>query len=102
VLDVRAASDGLVNTTIRFADGSGASVELPAPAEQVGARIVIRCRREPFDGPRNPGEPSPRDLAAERGLAWRRKRPLRAVLTANRLSCLASARRAPEVWPLRR
>jgi hypothetical protein len=31
-----------------------------------------------------------------------RKRPLRAVLTANRLSCLASARLAPEVWPLRR
>ncbi len=91
VLDVRAASDGLVNTTIRFADGSGASVELPAPAEQVGARIVIRCRREPFDGPRNPGEPSPRDLAAERGLAWR-------LAHAKVLSRAPPDERDPTLW----
>ena len=71
VVDVRAGVEDLVATTLRFADGSVGTVELPAPAEVVGSRLVVRCRRVPFDGPRNPGEPSPRELAAERGLTWR-------------------------------
>jgi competence protein ComEC len=36
-----------------------------------GDRIVARGRLEPFDQARNPGEPSARELAAERGVAGR-------------------------------
>jgi len=36
-----------------------------------GERIAVRGRLAPFDGPRNPGEPSARDLARERGLTAR-------------------------------
>jgi competence protein ComEC len=71
VVDERPASDGLVNTTVRFTDGTQGSAELPTPAEQIGARIVLRGKRVPFDGPRNPGEPSAREIASERGLSWR-------------------------------
>jgi competence protein ComEC len=71
VVDERPASDGLVNTTVRFADGTQGSAELPVPAEQIGARIVLRGKRVPFDEPRNPGEPSAREIAGERGLSWR-------------------------------
>ncbi len=71
VVDERPASDGLVNTTVRFADGTQGSAELPMPAEQIGARIVLRGKRVPFDEARNPGEPSAREIASERGLSWR-------------------------------
>ncbi len=71
VVDERPASDGLVNTTVRFTDGTQGSAELPAPAESIGARIVLRGKRVPFDEPRNPGEPSAREIASERGLSWR-------------------------------
>jgi len=37
----------------------------------VGERILAVGRLEPFDTPRNPGEPSSRDLARERGLSAR-------------------------------
>ncbi|MGH7716961.1 MAG: ComEC/Rec2 family competence protein, partial [Vulcanimicrobiaceae bacterium] len=36
-----------------------------------GQRIVVVGRLDPFDEPRNPGEPSSRDLARERGLSAR-------------------------------
>ena len=71
VVDERPASDGLVNTTVRFADGTQGSAVLPVPAEQIGARIVLRGKRVPFDEARNPGEPSAREIASERGLSWR-------------------------------
>jgi competence protein ComEC len=34
----------------------------------IGSRVVVRGRLAPFDGPRNPGEPSQRDIERERGL----------------------------------
>ena len=71
VVDERPASDGLMNTTVRFADGTQGSAELPVPAERIGARIVLRGKRVPFDEARNPGEPSTREIASERGLSWR-------------------------------
>jgi len=51
---------------------NGPRVELivRAPLEP-GDRVVVRGRLEPFDEPRNPGEASPRELAAERGVAGR-------------------------------
>ena len=71
VVDVREEPGGFASTTVRFGDGTLGTAALPDPAEDVGARVVVRGSREPFDGPRNPGEPSPRDIAAERGLTWR-------------------------------
>jgi len=56
---------------LRLADGRQIAVTLPNAALPVGAWITLRARFEPPDAPRNPGEPSPRELAAERGLAGR-------------------------------
>jgi predicted membrane metal-binding protein len=63
--------DFTVSGQVRFADGTQGSAELPAPAEQIGARIVLRGKRVPFDEARNPGEPSAREIASERGVSWR-------------------------------
>ena len=71
VTDAHPSGDGLVTTTLRFADGTLGSVELREPPEAIGARLLVRGKRVLFDGVRNPGEPAARDLAAERGLTWR-------------------------------
>jgi len=59
-----------VETLVRLADGSRALVTLGGPPHPVGERILLRGRREAFDDARNPGEPSQRELEAERGVAW--------------------------------
>ncbi len=48
-----------------------ASVARGPLTPHAGERVVVRGAIEPFDLPRNPGEPSGRDLAAERGVAGR-------------------------------
>ncbi len=53
---------------LRTADGTLVEVTASGPPPAVGARLRVRGRLEPFDTARNPGEPSPRALAAERGL----------------------------------
>jgi competence protein ComEC len=57
--------------TLRLDDGTLASAVLPGAPPPIGERILVRGRREPFDDARNPGEASPRELEAERGVAWR-------------------------------
>lgn len=50
----------------------GQRVDLSVRASlEPGDRVRVRGRLEPFDEPRNPGEASPRELAAERGIAGR-------------------------------
>lgn len=49
------------------AAGRRYAVSLPDAAES-GERLTVRGDVEPFDAPRNPGEPSARDFAAEQGL----------------------------------
>jgi competence protein ComEC len=83
--------DGLVSTTVRFSDGTLGVANLPEPAQDTGARLVLRGSRVPFDGPRNPGEPSPRELAAERGLTWR-------VVHARVLAAVAPEPRDLALW----
>ncbi len=56
--------------TLRFDDGALGTASLPQPAEPIGTRLVLRGKREAFDEPRNPGEPSSRELEAERGITW--------------------------------
>jgi competence protein ComEC len=71
LVDERAASDGAALLTIRLADGTLASMDLRGPPPLMGARLMVRAKRALFDEPRNPGEPSERDLQAERGISWR-------------------------------
>ncbi len=56
--------------TLCFADGTLGTTSLPQPADPIGTRLLLRGKREPFDEPRNPGEPSSRELESERGIAW--------------------------------
>ena len=55
-------------------DGATLEVAAAGPPPQVGAHLVVRGRLEAFDLARNPGEPSPRALAAERRLTARLSR----------------------------
>lgn len=75
LVDSRALDDERDTVTLRLADGSLASATLPLPLPAIGSRLLVRGRRIVFDGPRNPGEPSPREMEAERGIAWRIARP---------------------------
>ncbi len=56
---------------VRLDDGRHVTVTLPHASLPIGARVTLRAQFEPPDEPRNPGEPSARELAAERGLAGR-------------------------------
>ena len=66
--DVRDGDDGRAATLLAL-DGVGvvrATLDGPiAPGE----RVIVRGRVEPFDEPRNPGEPSMRDIEADDGIA---------------------------------
>jgi competence protein ComEC len=75
LVDARALDDERDAVTLRLADGALASASLPLPLPAIGSRLLVRGRQIAFDGPRNPGEPSPRDMEAERGIAWRIARP---------------------------
>ncbi|HLI97273.1 MAG TPA: ComEC/Rec2 family competence protein, partial [Candidatus Baltobacteraceae bacterium] len=52
-------------------DGLTIAVEQQANLPQAGARVLLRGRMEPFDGPRNPGEPDQREIERERGVQAR-------------------------------
>jgi competence protein ComEC len=70
---------------VRLDDGRRVMVAFPRVASprarssrvaaEVGARVRLRALFEPPDPSRNPGEPSSRELAAERGLAGRLVHP---------------------------
>ncbi len=71
VTAVDRVEDGRVDVTLRLDDGSRALASAALPVPPIGTRLLLRGRRERFDEPRNPGEPSPRELETERGNAWR-------------------------------
>ncbi len=61
--------DGLV---LRLADGRRVTAFVPNSAHfEIGSRLGLRARFEPPDEARNPGEPSGRTLAEERGISGR-------------------------------
>ncbi|MGH7755286.1 MAG: ComEC/Rec2 family competence protein, partial [Vulcanimicrobiaceae bacterium] len=57
--------------TLRLDDGRLVQVSLRMAAPAVGERLDIAGELEPFDDARNPGEPSQRELEAERGVVAR-------------------------------
>lgn len=69
----------VLDPTFETADGSGfgcaldsgATIEVltAQPALHAGTRILVRGRLQPFDGPRNPGEPDMATIERERGLS---------------------------------
>lgn len=68
--DVRALPDGRRATTLAIA-GVGVVRTTVATALGPGDRVAVRGRLEPFDLPRNPGEPSLRALERAEGIAGR-------------------------------
>ncbi len=65
------AGDGSTAVTLVLDDGFGVLARLRGSVPPVGTHLVIRGRLEPFDEPRNPGEPSERAIERERGLDGR-------------------------------
>jgi competence protein ComEC len=67
--DVRSVGDA-ATFPLALDDGPTVQATLRAPVAP-GDRLTVRGRLEPFDEPRNPGEPSRRALALAEGLAGR-------------------------------
>ena len=71
VLERSGALDG-DGAILRLSDGRRVSAFIPGSTPpEVGSRLQLRARFESPDVARNPGEPSPREFAAERGIAGR-------------------------------
>ncbi len=68
--DVRDGDDGRASTLLAL-DGIGVVRATLAGATEPGERLVVRGRLEPFDEPRNPGEPSMREIEADAGIVGR-------------------------------
>ncbi|HKE37825.1 MAG TPA: DNA internalization-related competence protein ComEC/Rec2, partial [Candidatus Baltobacteraceae bacterium] len=66
VLDRSGDGDGVVRI-----EGLRVLARFPDPVPPIGANVVVRGRLVPFDGPRNPEEPSERALQRERGIDGR-------------------------------
>ncbi|MEO9171028.1 MAG: ComEC/Rec2 family competence protein, partial [Candidatus Baltobacteraceae bacterium] len=67
ILDERETPDGLFEYRTRLDNGLSSIFSSRSKAT-VGDRVVVRGRLEPFDGPRNPGEPSQREIERENGI----------------------------------
>ena len=70
LLDAQVEPGNRYEATLRLQDGTRATVLLPVPVAPIGTLFILRAKRELFDEPRNPGEPSLRELEAERGNLW--------------------------------
>jgi competence protein ComEC len=71
VLESDSVTLGRWSAVVRLADGECALIDGSDALPLVGARLLVRGTREPFDVARNPGEPSERELEAERGISSR-------------------------------
>jgi len=71
---VREAASGQFDgteLTVRLDDGRRVLVFVAGSAPEIGAGLLLHGTFEPLDEPRNPGEPSARELGAERGIDGR-------------------------------
>ncbi len=69
--DVREEEDSGLSSTALAIDGVGTVRATLRERVMPGERIVVRGRLEPFDEPRNPGEPSMREIERDDGFAGR-------------------------------
>jgi competence protein ComEC len=76
---------------LRLDDGRRVTTLLPRTLLEIGSRVRVRARYEPPGEARNPGEPSPRELALERRLAGR-------LMQAHTLAVNASDARDASLW----
>jgi len=76
VLDARTRDLDRGEAVVRLDDGMLATLDVRGAPPAIGTRILVRAKRALFDEPRNPGEPSLRDIERERGIAWHLERPL--------------------------
>lgn len=67
VLDTAAAEDGSATLTLALDNGLRVLARIHTAVPLPGTRAIVRGRIEPFDEPRNPGEPSEREIEGERG-----------------------------------
>ncbi|HKU81990.1 MAG TPA: ComEC/Rec2 family competence protein, partial [Candidatus Tumulicola sp.] len=79
------------DTSLAFDDGTRVLARLRDDPPPPGTRIVVRGRLTPFDEPRNPGEPSQRDLERERGFDAR-------LASASLLHQSPGSARDPRTW----
>lgn len=68
---VRTACTVLDARTCAIDGGITIAVESQANLPPAGTRVLLRGRLEPFDAPRNPGEPDEREIERERGVQTR-------------------------------
>ncbi|MBV9973483.1 MAG: DNA internalization-related competence protein ComEC/Rec2, partial [Candidatus Eremiobacteraeota bacterium] len=91
VLNSAASAVHLFQTTLQLDDGRtllATFAQAPPPA---GTTISVRGRVEPFDAPRNAGEPDERAIERERGFDG-------VLADAVILRTLASQRASPKIW----
>lgn len=69
VLDGNASQNDFSTFTCAADDGTKLSAGTRGAAPRAGIRLLLRGRVEPFDLPRNPGEPNQRLIERERGIA---------------------------------
>lgn len=79
------------DASVLLDDGTRVLARLRGDPPAAGARVLLRGRLTPFDGPRNPGEPGERDLERERGFDAR-------LATATLLRQADGSTRDPRVW----
>jgi competence protein ComEC len=68
LIERTAGDDGSTALTLALDDGTTVLARVRGAAEVPGTRMIVRGRLTPFDGARNPGEPSQREIERDRGL----------------------------------
>ncbi|MGA9943801.1 MAG: hypothetical protein WBP75_02095, partial [Candidatus Cybelea sp.] len=71
VLEATSAGDGSTSVTLALENGLRVLARVRGSLPRVGERAIVRGRLEAFDEPRNPGEPSEREIERERGFDGR-------------------------------
>jgi competence protein ComEC len=68
LLERQPEGDGSTGVLLALPGGTIATARLRDNLAVMGAQLIVRGRLEPFDDARNPGEPSERELEADRGV----------------------------------
>ncbi len=75
VLATEQSVSDTAEVTLKLDDGRRVLAFIAGAPEEAGRQLLVHGTFEPLDEPRNPGEPSARELGAERGIDGRIFRP---------------------------